>query len=69
MEKNEPIILLISPHSEVKLIDTPRYGFERRVSFIGRAICEKFKTVIIEPDDVKNNKYKEKTWFDARTDG
>lgn len=48
---NRPLVLLISPHSKVRLSESVSYGFERRISFLGRIISERYNTIIIEPDD------------------
>lgn len=52
---NRPLILLISPHSKVKLSGSVSYGFERRISYLGRIVSERYNTIIIEPDNGFSN--------------
>jgi len=57
-ERKKKTVLLISPHSDVKLTGQPSYGFEKRISYIGKAISERYKLIIICPNEViceKNN--------------
>jgi len=44
-------ILIVSPHAQIKLSKSPDFGLERRVSYLARAISDKYKVIIIEPDD------------------
>ncbi len=48
---NRPLVLLISPHSKVKLSGPVSYGIERRISYLGRIASERYNTIIIEPND------------------
>ena len=53
---NRSLVLLISPHSKVRLSGSVAFGFERRISHLGRIISERYNTIIIEPDDGFSNK-------------
>jgi len=54
--KNKSRILVISPHTKVKLEEVPTEGVESRVSHLVRLIAEDEdeKVIIIEPSDLKN---------------
>jgi len=53
---SKPTILLISPHSKVRLKEAVSYGFERRISYLGRILNKRYNMIIIEPEEKKTNK-------------
>jgi glycosyltransferase involved in cell wall biosynthesis len=56
-------VLLISPHSKVRLSEPVSYGFERRISFLGKIISDRYNTIIIEPDEVNTAHEAKKNFF------
>ena len=67
MNKKETV-LIISPHSDVKLKEEPRFGFERRISYLSRIIDEKYDISILEANDFKRKEEKnnlKKSYFSS----
>jgi len=46
-------VLIISPHTKVRLNTNPTEGVESRISYLAQVFAKKGKTVIIEPSDLK----------------
>ncbi|NJE62094.1 glycosyltransferase family 4 protein [Thermococcus sp. 21S7] len=49
-------LLIISPHTKVKLKDMPTEGVESRISTLARLLTKDKEIIIIEPSDLKNSK-------------
>jgi len=54
MATNNRILLVISPHTKVKLKEIPTEGVESRVSHLVRLLARDKEVIIIEPSDLKN---------------
>jgi len=55
MSKDNKHLLVISPHTKVKLKEMPTEGVESRVSHLVRLLARNKEVIIIEPSDLKNS--------------